>query len=285
MKKDDKILEKIFDKVDTIPTFPKVAYQALNLLREEDIDFKKLEKIIKSDPGITANFLKIVNSPAFGLPQKIDSLFKAFMFLGINQIKFIIIASVAKNYFEKDLIGYGMKAEEIWLHSIACGFIAEEIAFDLGLSPLKIEAVYVASVLHDIGKIVLDLYTKLEIEDFRKIIMENPQWDFIQVEWLVLGVDHGLVGAHLLERWRFPKTICFAIRAHHDPDLMIQDEIASITGLANILANMIGIGGGVDVFNYRVPDNLLKELNIDVKKVYKYLKSGLYKTLVFQRGF
>ncbi len=285
MKKDDKILERIFDRVDTIPTFPKVAQQALEILKEDDVDFKKLEKIIKSDPGITANFLKIVNSPAFGLAQKIDSLFKAFMFLGINQIKFIIVASVAKNYFEKDLIGYGIKSEEIWLHSIACGFIAEEIAFDLGLSSLKIESVYVASLLHDIGKIVLDLYTRLEIEDFRKAIKENPDWDFIQVEWLVLGVDHGLVGAHLLERWKFPKNICFAIRAHHDPDLMLQDKIASITALANILANMIGIGGGVDVFYYKIPEDLLKKLNVDRKKIYKYLKTGLYKILVFQREF
>ena len=90
------ILERIFNKVDTIPTFPKVAFYALELLKKDEVDFKELERVIKSDPGITANFLRIVNSPAFGLPQKIDSLFKAFMFLGLNQIKFIIIASVAK---------------------------------------------------------------------------------------------------------------------------------------------------------------------------------------------
>jgi len=283
--KEEQILEKIFNKVDTIPTFPKVAMQALEILRQEDIDFKKLEKIIKSDPGIVANFLKIVNSPAFGLSQKIDSLFKAFMFLGVNQIKFIIIASVAKNYFEKDLKGYGVKAEDIWLHSITCGFIAEEIAFSLDLSPSKIEAVYIASVLHDIGKIVLDLYMNLEREEFVETINKNPDRDFLQIEWLVLGVDHGLVGAHLLEKWNFPKSISFAIRAHHDPDLMIQSDIASIVGLSNVLANMIGVGGGVDVFNYKLPENLVKKLSISPEKIYKCLKIGLYKTLVFQREF
>ncbi len=283
MKK--QILEKIFNKVDTIPTFPKVAFQALELLKKEDVDFRELERIVKSDPGITANFLKIVNSPAFGLPQKIDSLFKAFMFLGLNQIKFIIVASVAKNYFNRDLIGYGLSVENIWIHSLACGIIAEEIAFDIRFPPAKIETVYIASILHDIGKIVLDLYTKLEIKEFQKIATENPQWDFIQVEWMVLGVDHGLVGAHLLERWEFPKTISFAVRAHHDADLMLQSDIASIVGLANMLTNMLGIGGGVDSFNYSMPENLLKELGIKSDRIFKYLRTGLYKSLLIQREF
>jgi len=279
------ILERIFDKVDTIPTFPKVAFQALELLKKEDVNFKELERVIKSDPGITANFLKIVNSAAFGLPQKIDSLFKAFMFLGMNQIKFIIIASVAKNYFNKDLIGYGISVEDIWIHSLACGLIAEEIAIDIGFPLHKIETIYIASILHDIGKIVLDLYTKLEIEEFQTIAKEKIDWDFIQVEWLVLGVDHGLVGAHLLERWEFPKYISFAVRAHHDSDLMLQSEIASIVALSNILANMIGIGGGVDVFNYKVPENLLEVLKIEPERIYKYLKAGLSKSILLQKEF
>ncbi|MCD6489883.1 MAG: HDOD domain-containing protein [Thermodesulfobacterium sp.] len=279
------ILERIFDKVDTIPAFPKVAFQALELVKKEDVDFKALERVIKSDPGIAANFLKIVNSAAFGLPQKIDSLFKAFMFLGMNQIKFIIVASVAKNYFNKDLIGYGLSVEDIWIHSLTCGLIAEEIAMDIGFPLHKIETVYIASILHDIGKIVLDLYTKLEIEKFQTIAKEKIDWDFIQIEWLVIGVDHGLVGAHLLERWEFPKQISFAVRAHHDSDLMLQSEIASIVALSNILANMIGIGGGVDVFNYKVPENLLKVLKIEPERIYKYLKAGLYKSILLQREF
>ncbi len=280
-----RILERIFDKVDTIPTFPKVAFQALELLKKDEVDFKELERVIKSDPGITANFLKIVNSPAFGLPQKIDSLFKAFMFLGLNQIKFIVIASVAKNYFNKDLIGYGINVEDIWIHSLTCGLIAEEIAFDIGFPPHKIETIYIASILHDIGKIVLDLYTKLETEEFQKVARENTELDFIQIEWLVLGVDHGLVGAHLLERWELPKYISFAVRAHHDSDLMLQSDIASIVALSNILTNMLGIGGGVDVFNYRVPESLLENLKIEPNKIFKYLKTGLYKSLLIQREF
>lgn len=35
------LLEKIFDKIDTIPTFPKTAQIALELLRNDEVDYKK----------------------------------------------------------------------------------------------------------------------------------------------------------------------------------------------------------------------------------------------------
>lgn len=80
---DELLLERIFEKVESIPPFPEIAQKALEILREEEVNFRALERIIKSDPGITANFLKLVNSPAFMLPQKVDSLLKAFMIWGL----------------------------------------------------------------------------------------------------------------------------------------------------------------------------------------------------------
>jgi putative nucleotidyltransferase with HDIG domain len=281
----EQVLEKIFNKIEHIPTFPKTAQRALELLQSEDVNFKELEKVIKSDPGIAANFLKMVNSAAFGLPQKVDSLLKAFMFLGVSQIRFILLASVAGEYFNKELIGYGVSATDIWLHSLTAGFIAEELAVVLGFSREKIESLYIASILHDIGKIVLDMYTKLEISEFQKVMESNPDWDFIQVEWLVLGVDHGLVGAHLLKRWEFPEEISFAIRAHHDPDLMLQSKIAALVGFSNILSNAIGISGGIDSFYYKVPERLLDFLGLNPEEITKILKKVLIKTVYLKRDF
>ncbi len=270
------ILEKIFNKIDTIPTFPKTAQRALELLRNEEIDYKELEKVIKSDPGIAANFLKLVNSAAFALPQKVDSLLKAFMVLGTDQIKILLLASIAGKYFNKNLTGYGLSSEDIWIHSIATGIAAEEIASTIGLSVEKRESLYIAAILHDLGKIVLDLYLNLEEKDLFKVEEENPENDFMQVEWLVLGVDHGMVGGYLLKRWGFSEEISFAIRAHHDSDLMLQSKIASIVALSNIIVSLTGYLGGFDSFNYKVPTNLLNviglnpsDLNILLPKIFK----------------
>lgn len=277
------ILERIFEKIDTLPPFPKTAQRALELLREEDVNYKELEEIIKTDPAIAANFLKLVNSAAFSLPQKVDSLLKAFMILGTEQIKLILLAAVAGKYFSKDLTGYGVSAKDIWVHSIICGIISEEIAQMINLPVEKRESLYFASLLHDLGKIVLDLYTYLQAQKFYEFMERNPEDTFMQIEWLAVGVDHGMVGGYLLKKWEFPSDIYFAIRAHHDPDLMIQGKISAIVALSNILANMLGFTGGMDAFNYYLPTNLLEVIEIKKEAIEKILPRIYKRALLIEK--
>lgn len=273
------ILEKIFEKVDTLPPFPKTAQRALELLREEEVNYRELEEIIKTDPAIAANFLKLVNSAAFSLPQKVDSLFKAFMLLGTDQIRLILLAAVTGKYFSKDLTGYGVSSRKIWVHSIVCGIVAEELAQKINLSVEKRETLYIAALLHDLGKIVLDLYTFLSAKKFYELMEKYPEDLFMQIEWLAVGVDHGVVGGYLLKKWEFPKEIYFSVRAHHDPDLMVQGKIPAMVALSNIIANMLGFIGGMDAFNYVLPSHLLEIVGVkreDLEKLLlKIYKRGL----------
>lgn len=277
------LLERIFEKVDNIPPFPKTASRALELLREENVNYRELEEVIKSDPAIAANFLRLVNSAAFYLPQKVDSLLKAFMILGVDQIRLILLASVTGKYFTKDLTGYGVSARDIWLHSIVCGLISEELAQKLYLSVEKKEALYIASLLHDLGKIVLDLYTTLEEKRFYELMENHPEDTFMQIEWLALGVDHGMVGGFLLKKWEFPEEIYFSIRAHHDPDLMLQKKISAIVSLSNILANMLGFSGGIDAFYYKIPKDLLEVVGIKKEEVENILPKVYKRALLIQK--
>jgi len=277
------LLEKIFSKVDQIPTFPKAAQRALELLRNENVDYRKLEEVIKTDPGIAANFLKIVNSALYALPRKVESIAQAFLYLGVDQIKFILLSAVIGKYFDKEMIGYGVSAKTIWLHSIACGIAGELLAKRIGASESFMERVYLACLLHDIGKIVLDLYTKIEVEHFKNTIKENPEWTFMQVEWLILGVDHGLVGAELLKRWEFPEDVVFSVRTHHDDSLMVQRKLSAIVALANAIANLIGFYSGIDSFYYSLHDDLLKLLGIKPDELEKLCEITLEKSLLIER--
>ncbi|MFN3567744.1 MAG: HDOD domain-containing protein [Caldimicrobium sp.] len=269
------ILEKIFEKINLVPTFPKTAQRALELLRKDEVNYRELEDVVKKDPGIAANFLKLVNSAAFSLHQKVDSLLKAFMLLGVNQIKLILLASVIGQFFDKNLTGYGVSSEDILIHSIATGIAAERISQMIKFPPEKQEALYMAALLHDLGKIVLDLYLNLEEKNLFKE-NEYKDEDFFQIEWLVLGVDHGMVGGYLLKKWNFSEEISFAVRTHHDSSLMIQNKTAAIVGLSNIIVNLLGYIGGWDAFYYKIPSNLLDiigitstDLNILLPEIFK----------------
>ncbi len=254
------ILDQIFEKLDQIPNFPETAQKALRLLQNEEVDFQELERIVRHDAAITANFLKLVNSAAFGLRRKVNTLLQAFSLLGINQIKFVLIASCTGKYLNRPLKGYGLTPQEVWIHSLACGLMAEALAQRAGLS--RPENLFTAALLHDLGKIALDLFVEGELETIRETIEKNPELTFMQAEWMVLGADHAIVGAELLRRWEFPKEVYFAVRAHHDETLMLQTRTAALTALANTLTNLMGIGAGADVFAYEIPEELLSAAGV-----------------------
>ena len=270
------ILDQIFEKLDYIPNFPETAQKALRILQKEDINFQELEKVVRHDAAITANFLKLVNSAAFGLPRKVNSLLQAFSLLGVNQIRFVLLAACAGKYLNRPLKGYGLTPQEVWLHSLSCGLMAEALARRAGLS--RPENLFTAALLHDLGKIVLDLFVEGELEALQETVRQNPELTFMQAEWLVLGADHAIVGAELLRRWGFPREVYFAVRAHHDESLMLQSKTAALTALANALTNLVGFGVGTDVFSYEIPDQLLSAAGVSEKDLFPAMVETFEKT-------
>jgi len=61
--------------------------QLLSALQDPDIPVEKIEKMLARDTVLSFKLLRLVNSAAFGLARKVDSLKQAIMLLGLNKIK------------------------------------------------------------------------------------------------------------------------------------------------------------------------------------------------------
>jgi len=61
--------------------------QLLGALQDPDVAVEKIEKMLARDTVLSFKLLRLVNSAAFGLSRKIDSLKQAIMLLGLNKIK------------------------------------------------------------------------------------------------------------------------------------------------------------------------------------------------------
>ena len=266
-----KILEHVFEEISSLPNFPETAFRALRMLEDENVNFEELAKVIRYDATITANFLKLVNSAYLGLRRKVDSLSQAFALLGLNQIRFFLVAACAGQYLNRPLKGYALSPQEVWLHSLGCGVLAELLS-----ERVKVERqdhVFTAALLHDIGKIVLDLFVGGELEMIRDLV-EDEGLSFMEAEIMVLGTDHAVIGAELLRRWEFPEDIILAVRAHHDEDWMVQSQNAAIVALSNMIVNLLGIGTGADGLSYRVPAGLLKKVGLAEKELFDVILEG-----------
>jgi HD-like signal output (HDOD) protein len=75
-------LEKILSKVENFPSMPAAGSKLLALLEQQDVSVSDVEEILRYDPGLTANVLKLANSAYFGIPARIGSVKQAIVLLG-----------------------------------------------------------------------------------------------------------------------------------------------------------------------------------------------------------
>ena len=81
---------QILRSLKNLPPFPLVAQRAMVLLNRSEVSLQELVEVVKFDPAITANILRVCNSAYFGLSRKIHSLHQALLLLGTQELLKII---------------------------------------------------------------------------------------------------------------------------------------------------------------------------------------------------
>lgn len=254
-----KIITEIAARVKSFPNMPGVATKLLVMLDDPDVSASQIEEVVRLDPGITANILKLTNSAYFGFASRISSIEQAVILLGAKRIIQLVIATCVNTVMDKTVSGYDLPEGELWRHSIAVSVTAESLA-----KKLKVDAsseVFTAALLHDVGKLVLGGFVK---KDITKIEDEASRGiPFHEAEQKVLGTDHAEVGAQILQNWSFPPQIVKAVRLHHSPDSgEDSDTLTDIVHVADMLCLMIGIGVGREGLHYKSSPLAAKRLGV-----------------------
>ncbi len=234
---------KIAAAIKSFPGMPGTAVKLLGLIDDPAMRVSQIEEILRQDPGLTANVLRLANSAYFGIPSKIGSIRQAVILLGLKRLIQMVIATCVSAIMDKPVPGYDLSPGELWRHSIAVSVAAEGL-----VKELKVEAaeeIFTAALLHDVGKLVLGEFVK---DDFKKIENAVSEWvSFEEAETMVLGTNHAEVGAQILTRWSLPVEIVNAVQWHHKPEASDQiSTMLDIVHVANFMSIMIGIGIGRD---------------------------------------
>jgi len=220
--------------VSTIASLPSVYQRLSQVMNHPRSSAHDIGRVTSEDPGLTARLLKLVNSAFFGFPSKIETVTRAVMIVGTEQLRELSLATSVISMF-KDLPPDLVDMNSFWKHSLACGVFARVLANRMHES--NIERFFVAGLLHDLGSIVV--YLK-KPDDARKILESS-----INNEALIhleekkhFGFDHAEIGQLLLKEWRLPESLQEAVGFHHSPDRAIKYPLeATVTHIADILAN------------------------------------------------
>ncbi len=249
----------IIAKVELFPSLPGATTKLLSLLDDSNAAVAEIEEILRMDPGLTANVLKLSNSAYFGFSSEIGSVQKAIVLLGAKRLMQLVMTSCVNSVMNKPVPGYELPPGEMWRHSIAVSVAAEGLIEELNAP--EADEIFTAALLHDVGKLVLGEFVKDDIEKIEKITSKNVSFEV--AEQIVLGTDHAEIGAKILESWGLPADIVSAVRWHHAPD--VADETSTlidIVHVANVLCLMIGIGVGREGLQYRPSPVVSKRLGI-----------------------
>ena len=251
-------LQKIMDQVDAFPSIPGSALRLLELLDQADASIQDIEDVLRLDPGLTANVLKLTNSAFFGLPSKVGSVKRAVLLLGLKKLKQLIMASCVSAVMDKDIPGYDLPAGELWRHSIAVS-VAEGLVRELDIE--SGDDIFTAALLHDVGKLVLGQFIDDDYGAFRAAAGHNVSFECAEKE--VLGTDHADIGARILEQWSLPAELVHAVRWHHNPELATDIlPMTDIVHVANMLCLMLGIGVGREGLQYQPSPVVTRRLGL-----------------------
>jgi len=258
--KDNK-LNLILARVKSFPTMPGAGAKMLALLEEPDTAASEIEEILRYDPGLTANVLKLANSAYFGIPSKIGSLKQAVILLGLKRLMQLVVASCVSAVMDKSVAGYELPPGYLWRHSVAVSIAAEALAKKK--KRVGSEDVFTPALLHDVGKLVLGAFVKEELEEIQSIAAKGIP--FVVAENMILGTDHAEIGARILSHWNLPSDVINAVRWHHEPDSPDASNLQmDVVYLANLLCQTPDTSGQASGHAVELSPAVIDRLGIQI---------------------
>ncbi|MCS6953212.1 MAG: HDOD domain-containing protein [Bryobacterales bacterium] len=203
------VMGKDLPALSKIPAFPPIVLRVLDLASDEEVDVRKLVELITADTALSAQILRLANSPLFGLTARVDSLQHALVVLGLRRMHNLAMTAATSNYLRSAL--RTRELHRCWLHSLASALLSAELA---RLFSQPEDSAYTAGLLHDIGRLGLLV---AHPEDYTKLLRQLAEagGDPLELERQAFGIDHCEAGEILAQRWGLPQEIQRAARQHH----------------------------------------------------------------------
>jgi HD-like signal output (HDOD) protein len=223
--------------VRDLPTLPRVLNQVTRMVQDETTSPEDIARVISKDQVLSAKVLKMVNSPIYGFPRRINTVQHALVLLGLNVIKGLIISTSVFDIMSRSMEG-------LWEHSMGCALACANVAREAGFKDP--EEYSIAGLLHDIGKVVVSVQLP-EIKTSIQHRVKTEDASYIQAEKEELGFGHDRVNGWLADHWNLPLNIREGMAYHHRPDsARFYKETAHVVHIGDFVTKVMEIGDSGD---------------------------------------
>lgn len=200
----------------SIPVQPQIMVDLQMEQAMPEPDINEIARLISRDVAISGRVLKAVNSPFFGLRNKITSIQKAVILLGINSVINIVNAIAVHNELcnnenlseeeINDMNHFWDTAQDV---ALTAATIAKQIGF---ISP---DEAYTLGLFHNAG-IPLLMSKFSDYRDTMHVSYKGNEKRLIDTENNLINTNHAVIGFYIAKSWKLSPSICEAIQQHHN---------------------------------------------------------------------
>lgn len=193
----------------TLPALPEVMTRMQQILDGDQIDIEEVAGLMKSDPALVGQILKMVNSAYYGLPREVGDVKYAIAFLGFSEIHRIMLSFAVAGAFVTE---HKEALKALWLHSFHTALCADHLIKKAGRSG-HLQDVWSAALLHDAGKLV---YLKFFPDHFLALreYAEKNGCLFSTAEAELDLPTSAYLGTLLCDHWRLPLAVRDSCESH-----------------------------------------------------------------------
>lgn len=270
--------------LNKMPALSPTVDKVLKTCRDINTSPGDLSKIISMDPVLTGKILMLINSAYYGMPQKVTSLVRAIIMLGINTVKNLVLSTVVLNNLKSQKKQTALDMNKFWHHSLGVGVISKLIAKKRDIGDRDLEEYFIAGLLHDIGKIPMNnAFEEYRIAVEESLEKEKPLND---MEKEILKIDHTQVGKLIMKKWSLGGGIGDTITRHHSVPSYTGDykDILFTVALADYQANILKIGASGNAFPRDLDNDILHYLDVryeDIEELNDTVNDEIDKAKIF----
>ncbi len=216
----------------SVPPQPQIMVDLQMEQYMPDPDLEVIARLIAQDPGLSGALLKIVNSPYYGLSNKIASIQRAVNLLGSRSVINLINALSIKGEMSDDTI---VTLNRFWDTAQDVAMTCLSLAKRTGSQ--TVDEAYALGLFHDCGvPLMLKRFPNYMTVLEQAYANAGPDCRVVDTENNAFNTNHAVVGYYTAKSWRLPEHVTDAIANHHNALAVFSDESSRNPVLKNLLA-------------------------------------------------
>lgn len=208
------LLETMMSESASVRALRPTVQRVIQLIDRPDSSAQAVAAAVRQDQSLSLRILKMANSTLYGRGELVDTVQKAVLRIGMEQIRSAVMSAQILDTFSGVGLEGHIEAELFWEHSIAVGLISMRLSQITGHETEHCDAMFTAGLLHDIGRL---LFAEQLSDVYPKVIQtaERLELPLELVESRLLQMNHADVTDRLLRHWKFPASLIGPVAMHH----------------------------------------------------------------------